>query len=340
MNLRSENSLKNKQWVDLAEKVVYTNRYSIFATCDMIHVGKKLSDMNSKFYWPRKATELHVKGYTRPKMWAEKTFENDLDNFTQLDNIQVQNNKISFKKYGNNVTTETFKNKTKLNSAELPFKHEKSFKNLFLEPKERFFVEKATTLNSTEVSRKRAYKYLVFGEPFEPTRYAKRSISVKLPLRVIKLPEVFVRNKITQKFEPNRNSEHAITEIFKMRYDSTIKKIEIKPSSMHANMVFKQKKYTRKKEIGDVLRFYKTNFGVKLKNLKSKTSVVLKPSKYFEASRSSHSRMYRLVKKSRVRVEDLNIVTSRRLLRTTKTLTVPVNVNLTVITNSYDVIHS
>jgi len=52
------------------------------------------------------------------------------------------------------------------------------------------------------------------------------------------------------------------------------------------------------------------------------------------------TKFYRALKKNKIRHEDMPVQLSRRLLRTKKTLVLPAHVNLTVITNSYDVVHS
>jgi heme/copper-type cytochrome/quinol oxidase subunit 2 len=52
------------------------------------------------------------------------------------------------------------------------------------------------------------------------------------------------------------------------------------------------------------------------------------------------SKQYRLFKKNKVTSENVPITLARRLLRTKRTLVLPAHVNITVITNSYDVIHS
>lgn len=49
---------------------------------------------------------------------------------------------------------------------------------------------------------------------------------------------------------------------------------------------------------------------------------------------------YRAIKYNKHRAELVPVTLARRLLRTKRTLVLPAHVNLTVITNSYDVVHS
>ena len=57
-------------------------------------------------------------------------------------------------------------------------------------------------------------------------------------------------------------------------------------------------------------------------------------------SGSNMTKIYKFLKKNKKRDEMFSIVTSRRLLRTKHTLVLPAHVNVTAITNSYDVVHS
>jgi hypothetical protein len=50
--------------------------------------------------------------------------------------------------------------------------------------------------------------------------------------------------------------------------------------------------------------------------------------------------LYKCVRNNRARTESLPVHLYRRLLRTKRTLVLPVHVNMTVVTNSYDVVHS
>ena len=66
----------------------------------------------------------------------------------------------------------------------------------------------------------------------------------------------------------------------------------------------------------------------------------LENNKYFSNSDHSPTVDYKLIKKNRSRQEALSVHLNRRLLRTKRTLVLPAHVNLTAITNSYDVVHS
>ena len=106
-------------------------------------------------------------------------------------------------------------------------------------------------------------------------------------------------------------------------------------------LVFKQKRYLRKKVILPRVRYIKDEFGVIGKNKKIRFSGKLhlhdNTFDYYDFNATSR---YKRVKKQKVRDELTNVLLSRRMLRTRRTLVLPAHTNLTLITNSFDVIHS
>jgi heme/copper-type cytochrome/quinol oxidase subunit 2 len=58
------------------------------------------------------------------------------------------------------------------------------------------------------------------------------------------------------------------------------------------------------------------------------------------SDRKSHMTHYEIVKTSRRRQENIALPFNKRLLRTRRTVVLPAHVNITVITNSFDVVHS
>jgi heme/copper-type cytochrome/quinol oxidase subunit 2 len=105
--------------------------------------------------------------------------------------------------------------------------------------------------------------------------------------------------------------------------------------------VFKQKRYLRKKIITPRIRYVKDEFGVINKNKKIRFSGKLhlrdNTFSYYDFNATAR---YKRIKKQKIRDEATNILLSRRLLRTRRTLVLPAHTNLTLITNSFDVIHS
>jgi len=77
--------------------------------------------------------------------------------------------------------------------------------------------------------------------------------------------------------------------------------------------------------------FGKVNFSGKL---------ILKNNSKLEVNNLSGESQYRLFKKNKVRNDNVGVLFSKRLLRVKRTLVLPAHVNITAITNSYDVCHS
>jgi len=106
-------------------------------------------------------------------------------------------------------------------------------------------------------------------------------------------------------------------------------------------LVFKQKRYLRKKVILPRIRYIRDEFGLIDKNKKIRFSGKLhlhdNTFSYYDFNPTAR---YKRVKKQKVRDELTTILLSRRLLRTRRTLVLPAHTNLTLITNSFDVIHS
>ncbi len=106
-------------------------------------------------------------------------------------------------------------------------------------------------------------------------------------------------------------------------------------------LVFKQKRYLRKKIILPRVRYIRDEFGVVNKNKKIRFSGKLhlhdNTFSYYDFNPTAR---YKRLKKQKVRDELTTVLLSRRLLRTRRTLVLPAHTNLTLITNSFDVIHS
>jgi hypothetical protein len=107
--------------------------------------------------------------------------------------------------------------------------------------------------------------------------------------------------------------------------------------SINNYATLKQKRYTRKKNILPSTQIVQTDDNVSLKIFNRpfliKNNLILNDT--FDLTI-----FYKLLKKNKIKNEVNSVILSTRLLRTRKTLTLPAHINVTAITNSYDVIHS
>jgi heme/copper-type cytochrome/quinol oxidase subunit 2 len=105
-------------------------------------------------------------------------------------------------------------------------------------------------------------------------------------------------------------------------------------------LTMKQKRYARKKAILPRTIFFKDEEGRKMKKVKFSGKLALRNNQTIEQVYADANKQYRFFRKNKKRYENTSILLSKRMLRTRRTLVLPAHVNLTAITNSYDVIHS
>jgi hypothetical protein len=66
----------------------------------------------------------------------------------------------------------------------------------------------------------------------------------------------------------------------------------------------------------------------------------LKNMSIIEENFGNPTRQYRMVKKAKSRLDTTRVATWNRLLRSRRVLVLPAHINITVITNSFDIVHS
>jgi heme/copper-type cytochrome/quinol oxidase subunit 2 len=130
-------------------------------------------------------------------------------------------------------------------------------------------------------------------------------------------------------------------DILDIRFMDNETSIQPKILPHNSYLVFKQKRYLRKKVILPRVRYIRDEFGTIDKGKKIRFSGKLhlhdNTFSYYDFNATAR---YKRLKKQKVRDELTNVLLSRRLLRTRRTLVLPAHTNLTLITNSFDVIHS
>lgn len=170
-----------------------------------------------------------------------------------------------------------------------------------------------------------------FTDFIENSRTIKKGSGNKVPLRIIKNLFQIKHNE----FNANWNNE---IELFRFRFNDNNVNLETKLPNNSIYLTLKQKKYKYQKNIrfkSRTITDYDTN-----KKISKKWSPVLVNNSFFEDNSSNATQQYRMVKKNKMRQEIFPVHLNRRLLRTKRTLVLPAHVNITAITNSYDVVHS
>jgi heme/copper-type cytochrome/quinol oxidase subunit 2 len=119
--------------------------------------------------------------------------------------------------------------------------------------------------------------------------------------------------------------------------DSTLKN---KPAPHSTFLTLKQKRYKRKKIIYPRYKYTRNDAGKLTKTPKYIGKPMLFKNELLLENDLNATKQYSMLKKKKKKYENSSVVLSRRILRTKRTLVLPAHVNLTAITNSYDVIHS
>lgn len=151
--------------------------------------------------------------------------------------------------------------------------------------------------------------------------------------------------KQTGTLYPVRLLKHYLSDdshdLLDVRFMDSETSIQPKILPHNSYLVFKQKRYLRKKVILPRIRYLRDEFGAIDKGKKIRFSGKLhlhdNTFSYYDFNATAR---YKRLKKQKVRDELTNVLLSRRLLRTRRTLVLPAHTNLTLITNSFDVIHS
>lgn len=156
-----------------------------------------------------------------------------------------------------------------------------------------------------------------------------RLIKVDRPLsnsvRILKKPysDIYFSQK------PKENLE-----LFRFRFHVPGKEYTKKPILPTVYLTFKQKRYVLKNHINPQL----LKKGVKGTNYS--TNPFLKNRNIIEENFNKPTDQYKFLKKSKTRSENFKVRNWNRLLRARRVLVLPAHVNITVITNSFDIVHS
>lgn len=102
----------------------------------------------------------------------------------------------------------------------------------------------------------------------------------------------------------------------------------------------KQKRYERKKVISPIVKYFTDSSGRKTQKVRFAGKSILLNNLVFDDYVNDASSYYRMVKKNKKRGDLIPVTLSKRILRTKKTLVLPAHTNITLITNSFDIVHS
>jgi heme/copper-type cytochrome/quinol oxidase subunit 2 len=170
-----------------------------------------------------------------------------------------------------------------------------------------------------------------YGDFNEFDRNSRKSQGVTSPVRLIKFP---ISNK------SNFDLSSDVIEMFRFRFNENESSTEHRLTPNSAFLIIRQKRYKRRKVILPRNLFYKDIDGNTTKRVKSSNYTFLSQNSIILENDFNATKRYKFFKKNKARDELTNLVLSKRILRTRRTLVLPAHLNITAITNSFDVIHS
>jgi len=164
-------------------------------------------------------------------------------------------------------------------------------------------------------------------------RWLKRGFGTTDPLRLI---------KFTNLIYFDQNIKDNDINILRFRFNNSNNVVSKDSNNIY--FAFKQKRYNVRKKFAAKKKFIKgINNDVtttSVSNEKIRLRVLIK-NKFFDTiSDKAATLNYKVLKKNKKHSDLIPVPLAKRILRTKRTLVLPAHINITVITNSYDVVHS
>ena len=330
LQLRSQNKWVKKYWNDLSQK---------FSKSKNFHLISPQEQLQYNFY------ETYEKMLSFSKFNQTSLKINIKHNFNVLSSLDYQLNDL-FSLIPNNVweNTNVRVNNKKILWATIPeeWNQNNIFQSndindflkskLFFDRKNQINI-KQSLLNFIKFKNQIFYSRILYNynDFLEVNRWVKRSQGINTPIRLIKYP---LSNKTNFDFNSNN------FELFKFRFADNEATIKHKPISNSTFLTMKQKRYKRRKSIPARVKYQKDSSGNNTKKIRWSANPYLFSNESIIQDFGNPTRQYNFFKKNKVRYENTSVVLSKRILRTRRTLVLPAHVNITAVTNSYDVIHS
>ena len=341
MQMRAYSNWSKDFWSELGKKVVKKNKFSINTPLDLY---KNQIIMNNK------------NSIIKHRVLDNNLYNNDSISYL---NTIVQNTKTNNSPFvgGGLLTSNNIFKNTSNSYNNITIQTINRFDNDFFDKlsKQSFFKKTLTTNNLRKTqpivgdirnnssliveSTLRYFEDLIFNKDIkniikhpdldDETRIIKKNSGKNTPIRILKQPksDFFILNNNVDK-----------TELFRLRFNERDAVIANKPIKPTTYLTFKQKRYNQRVGISKK----QINFIDKENNTPSKYSgnPFLKNASIIEENFGNPTRQYRMVKKAKLRLDTIRLTNWNRLLRSRRILVLPAHVNITVITNSFDLVHS
>ena len=330
LQLRSQNKWVKKYWNDLSQKYYRSKNFHLISPQEQLQYNfyeeynnylslKKLSNVS-----------LTINNYKTQQIFENETYNANkiLLGFSIWDNLNVR---LNNKKNAWSDLDENFNKGFFINNKN----YLKILNNFLFLNRKNQVNQKILINNLIKIDFKNDNKYsrilYNYNDFLEVNRWVKKSQGSNTPIRIIKFP---ISNK--SNFDINNN----LIEIFKLRYSDNENTIKHKPVSHSTFLTMKQKRYKRRKNIPARVKYFKDSKGNNTKKVRWSANPYLFNNESIIQDFGIPTKQYNLMKKNKSRYSNTSVVLSKRMLRTRRTLVLPAHVNITAVTNSYDVIHS
>lgn len=331
LQLRSQNKWVKKYWNDLSQKYSRNKNFHLISPQEQLQYN--FYEQYDKLVTSNKINNLSLRVNNNAHVFV---FDES--------NYSTSKNSVMFKDIWNNLNLRV--NNKKNAWVELPSIYENGgfFKNSsfskflksssFLNRREQINL-KTSIFNLVKIDLKNNNKFsrilYNYNDFLEVNRWVKKSQGSNSPLRLIKFP-------LSNKTNFNFNSE--ILELFRFRFSDSENTIKHKPVPHSTFLTMKQKRYKRRKNIPARVKYFKDEKGNNTKKVRWSANPYLFNNESIIQDFANPTKQYNLMKKNKTRYSNTSVVLSKRMLRTRRTLVLPAHVNITAVTNSYDVIHS
>ena len=348
MQMRAYNNWSKDFWSELGKKTTKRSKYSIVSSVDVykseVEKNQKTAAMVNFF----EKKNLFLQG----SVLGEKCFyTNNIlhTSFSGLCNIFLQKKKKNFT--DSNIDS-FFKRDLVFLKSDFESSDDRLFKldvfkknqkvselkNSTLLEKQTTYITKIWSLPTSE-SFKNFLNESLFDCFFtsikhpdldDETRLVKRNFGKITPIRILKYPkgDFFFKD----------GSKYGNIDILKFRFGEQKPVAANKPIRPTIYLTFKQKRYNQRNVIGKKTNmFFDKNLN---KIQKYSGNPFLKNMSIIEENYGNPTKQYRMVKKAKSRLDTTRVAGWNRLLRSRRILVLPAHVNITVITNSFDIVHS
>jgi hypothetical protein len=345
MQMRAYNSWSKDFWSELGKKSMKKNRFNITTSVDT-YKTEFLNNAKTTFY--RNLLDFKNLNITTNESLNNFNFSN---NFISSDSLNLFGSFLKAKKsnFSESGKTQFFKNDFLfLSSTEDKTVKQHMFRksqllnakkttpilddNKYLTTKlwsiannlalNNFFQDEVLNNNSSN-------NLIQHPDLDDETRTLKRNAGKTAPLRVLKNPNsdfFFV------------NSDASNIELFRFRFNEKKPTLANKPIRPTLYLTFKQKRYNQRTNIAKKTTIF---FDKDLNKQQTYSgNPFLKDLSIIEENYGNPTRQYRMVKKAKTRIDSIRVGNWNRLLRSRRVLVLPAHVNITVITNSFDIVHS